>query len=273
MQSTDGESSGVGQADIGRCTSISNSVDQHQINDNDTDEISKDSQTEGQQSWRQLLEVSSAKSRKIRGSNYVQLATIDPSVQEPRCRCVVFRGFLKLPPGTPYFNECSGLSCVMRMITDKRSQKVHQVIAQQDDARSRTEKGNNAELLWWFPKTTEQYRIRGELVFVGGDGTFEFDSDPILQAARKEQWGNLSDSARESFFAEQCPGEAFANETANIPPAGRDSVGKMLAPPDSFLLMLLVPSHCDYLRLSSMYRQIDEREENRAHWTTRRVNP
>lgn len=132
---------------------------------------------------------------------------------------------------------------------------------------------NAAELLWWFPKLSEQYRIRGKLVFVGGgDGNFAYDNDKTLQVARKEQWGNLSDSARESFFAQQTPGETFAEESADIPAGGRDADGKVLPPPDTFLLMLLLPQHCDYLRLTNMYRQIDTKTEQ-GQWTSERVNP
>ena len=120
---------GVGQADIG--------------------DASPDKDLAEGKSWRELIEISSAKSRKIRGSNYVQLATVDPETNAPRCRCVVFRGFQKLPENHPCSNQFLGMSCVMRMITDARSQKVRESRA--------------AELLWWFPKSSEQYRVRGSL--------------------------------------------------------------------------------------------------------------
>jgi len=246
---------GVGQADIGK--------QEQQYN-------KEDSEDEGK-SWRQLLEVSSNRSRKIRGSNYVQLATTDPETNEPRVRCVVFRGFVKLPTDHPCYNQCDDLSCVMRMITDQRSQKVLQIMSPS------SQNGGKAELLWWFPKTSEQYRIRGRLVFVGGKGTFEYDRDPTLQTVRKEQWGNLSDSARESFFHQQIPGAPYAVETAqDIPPAGRSKDGKVVPPPDNFLLMLLLPEHCDYLRLTNMYRQIDVLETGSSTvsaWMSHRVNP
>ena len=251
---------GVGQADIGKMMA--------------TDHHNKTDPAEGK-SWRQLLEVSSAKSRKIRGSNYVQLATVDPdSNNEPRCRCVVFRGFVNmklLPEDHPCYCVCDDLPCVMRMITDKRSNKVKQARKQHPSSQS------VAELLWWFPKTSEQYRIRGKLVFVGGGGdddSFEYDRDPILRSQRKEQWGNLSDSARESFFTQQTPGEPYQekqDEMMDIPSGGRDAEGKLLPPPDTYLLMLLVPEHCDYLRLTNMYRQIDAKVEGR--WLSKRVNP
>jgi hypothetical protein len=40
--------------------------------------------------WREKIESSSARSRKVRGGNYVQLATVDHSTMEPRSRCHTF---------------------------------------------------------------------------------------------------------------------------------------------------------------------------------------
>ena len=84
------------------------------------------------QSWRSLLEVSMAKSRKIRGSNYVQISTVSKD-GEPRCRTVVFRGFLNsanLPEDHPMGGDFDGKPCVMKMCTDLRSKKVEEVAHQ-----------------------------------------------------------------------------------------------------------------------------------------------
>ena len=88
------------------------------------------------QSWRSLLEVSMAKSRKIRGSNYVQISTVSKD-GEPRCRTVVFRGFLNdnnLPEDHPMSSKnggnFDGKPCVMKMCTDLRSKKVEEVAHQ-----------------------------------------------------------------------------------------------------------------------------------------------
>lgn len=53
------------------------------------------SQEEGPElkSWREMIDVSIARSRKIKGSNYVQIATVDPVGYLPSVRTVVFRGF------------------------------------------------------------------------------------------------------------------------------------------------------------------------------------
>lgn len=213
--------------------------------------------TDGKEkSWRSLLDISIARTRKIRGSNYVQLATVENG--EPRCRTIVFRGFQKVPDDHSLSNECSSLPCLLKMCTDLRSKKVEQNSAQ-----------SIAEVVWWFPKTSEQYRIRGDLILVGS----EEENDKALITARKELWGNLSDPARESFLGNLLPGELLAGEeTADIPPGGRGEDGKPVPPPGNFLLMLLDPKHVDYLLLGKeQHRQIDIRGGD--GWSFDRVNP
>ena len=211
-------------------------------------------------SWRSLLEISIAKTRKIRGSNYVQLSTVEEG--EPRCRTVVFRGFQSFPSDHELWNECDSLTTTLKMCTDLRSRKVLQKNQEQP----------LAELVWWFPKTNEQYRIRGRLILVGqGGGTTE---DRTLMISRKELWGNLSDPARESFLGSLVPGKVYdGEETAVIPQGGRSvEDGKPVPPPDNFLLMLLDPTHVDYLLLGrDQYRQADARVEGK--WSFERLNP
>ena len=93
--------------------------------------------------WKSRIDISIAKSRKIRGSNYVQISTVDHATMEPRCRTVVFRGFMKnvpLHPTTMYGD------CVMKMITDMRSNKVRELESVQNNTN--TDK-NNVEMVWW----------------------------------------------------------------------------------------------------------------------------
>lgn len=214
----------------------------------------KNNNEEEQHSWRSLLEVSIAKSRKIRGSNYVQLSTVEDG--EPRCRTVVFRGFQNVPTHHQLANDCEEKSCLMKMCTDLRSKKVSQNSQQKI-----------AEVVWWFPKSSEQYRIRGSLILIGAD-----TEDRKLEIAKKELWGNLSDPARESFFGKSIPGESYVKDESSIPPGGKDENGKMLPPPDNFLLMLLDPTDVDYLRLSGdQYRQMDNRSP--SGWSFKRINP
>jgi pyridoxamine 5'-phosphate oxidase len=137
--------------------------------------------------------------------------------------------------------------------------------------------------------------VRGQLQFIGSDGPLDDDiSDDAKQNAeeyiakkflteqRRQQWGNLSDMAREQFYWEN-PGEPFvvtpsASTSSTIPTGGRDDDGKVLPPPDTFLLMLLYPTRVDYLRLSDNYHQVDDLErddgmERSGRWIAKRVNP
>ena len=118
----------------------------------------------------------------------------------------------------------------------------------------------NHKKVWWFPKTSEQYRVRGLLKLVGDD----YDDKP-LQIARKEMWGNLSDPARESFL----------DDESVLPVGGRDEDGKVVPVPANFLLMLLNPTYVDYLRLTgAQYRQIDQRENSQqSTWSSKSVKP
>jgi pyridoxamine 5'-phosphate oxidase len=289
-------SSSMGQADIGKNSNN---------NKKDSANISRDGAEEnqylpdGSTSWRLLLERSSTTSRHIRGSNYVQLATVDFVSEEqpttstvpqpvpvPKCRSIVFRGFVPLPPDhallvnpnnsvsssnntTMATSPCDGLSCVMKMITDMRSQKVSQLTHPQSSQM--------AELLWWFPHSMEQYRVAGQILFVGA-GKFPLDKDVFLAKARQEMWEKITDAARQSFLSEPTPGQTFSeseSETKTSPLENDKTAVEAAAlppPPDNFLLMLLLPKSVDYLRLNNMYRQIDRLDANGV-WTSQRVNP
>ena len=140
-----------------------------------------------------------------------------------------------------------------------------------------------------FPKSNEQYRIRGRLQYIGNNGPLysytstdskekddsNDDINTYFIAERKQQWGNLSDMAREQFYWSD-PGITFTStdeQAKDIPAGGRDDDGKVLPPPDTFLLMLLYPTHVDYLRLGDNYRQVDEWKSSELHWNSLRVNP
>lgn len=98
-------------------------------------------------------------------------------------------------------------------------------------------------------------------MLVGND-----DDDKALQIARKEMWGNLGDSSRESFL----------DDESVLPMGGRDEDGKVVPVPANFLLMLLNPTYIDYLRLTgAQYRQIDERVDDtqQSTWSSKSVKP
>ncbi|EJK77074.1 hypothetical protein THAOC_01110 [Thalassiosira oceanica] len=252
-------------------------------------------------SWKERIDASIARSRKVRGSNYVQISTVDRERMEPRCRTVVFRGFLRSVPdravdgvmgrvGSSDGDAPSGDygDCVMKMITDRRSNKVTELsqfhrMASDDDLRG----NDTAEMVWWFPKSSEQYRIRGRLQFVGGEGPLhslddkdgaDGETSRYLVSERKQQWGNLSDPAREQFYWEN-PGVPYTLASENgVPAGGRDEEGRVLPAPDTFLLMLLYPTKIDYLRLGDNFRQVDEWSDYgpssvRSRWRSIRVNP
>lgn len=203
--------------------------------------------------WREKISTSMARSRKVRGGNYVQIATVDPETLEPRCRTVVFRGFLK---------HDGKETDLMKMITDKRSSKYSEVTNKYKNENNKS--SSSCEMVWWFGKSSEQYRIRGQLQFIGGE-----ENDTSMITARKESWGNMSDPAREQFFWKE-PGLPFDSQ-ANVPEGGRDNDGKVLPPPDNFLLMLLSPNRCDYLRLGDNFRQIDNIDGKT--WEAQQITP
>jgi PPOX class probable FMN-dependent enzyme len=208
--------------------------------------------------WRSRIDRSIAKSRKIRGGNYVQVATVDEQ-GSPACRTVVFRGFMDVQNASieeaQADNEARPSSIALKMITDARSEKVAQI--RQNPA---------CEIVWWFSQSSEQYRFAGKLLLVGHD-----TADEALLAARKQQWGNLSDPAREQFFWP--PPGAYSDEVVvQVPPGGRDEEGKVLPPPDCFLLMMLVPHQVKYLRLTDNFAQSDVLGAE-GEWAVARINP
>jgi len=317
MMSATTSSSQEGLSDIGRQSTTTKISNNHQDNESDDNDFLRNS---NMPNWKERIDISIAKSRKIRGSNYVQISTINYETMEPRCRTVVYRGFLKgmpfsavkevLPGGGMESDvvetvgqaegdgvkKDDGYDCVMKMITDVRSNKVKE-LEMFHELKNGGKNANTVEMVWWFPKSSEQYRISGRLQFIGSNGPlFSYTNDATkdtttndannayLMAERKQQWGNLSDMAREQFYWEK-PGiphsssleEVEESKDAQPPAGGRDEDGKVLPPPDAFLIMLLYPVKIDYLRLTDNYRQIDEWDWSGGgggcHWKSMRVNP
>eukprot|EP00747_Dinoflagellata_sp_TGD_P171330 gnl/TRDRNA2_/TRDRNA2_205143_c0_seq1.p1 gnl/TRDRNA2_/TRDRNA2_205143_c0~~gnl/TRDRNA2_/TRDRNA2_205143_c0_seq1.p1 ORF type:complete len:253 (+),score=30.85 gnl/TRDRNA2_/TRDRNA2_205143_c0_seq1:259-1017(+) len=198
------------------------------------------------ESWRLRIDRSIAESRKIRGGNFVQIATVSEEGL-PTCRTVVFRGFTPTEPS-------GGSPQALRMITDARSEKVAHI-----------QRSPSCEMVWWFSQSSEQYRIAGKLQLVGPEDAGD------LQTARQEQWVKLSDKAREQFWWDM-PGIAYSGEQT-VPSGGRGSDGEILPPPDAFLLLLLWPQRVKYLRLTDNLAGVDEYESAEGKWTTFRVNP
>ncbi len=216
-------------------------------------EDSIDKMDQSSEVWTSRITKSIAKSRKIKGGNYVQIATVDADGL-PTCRTVVFRGFTNI--SSKKFGEIK----TMRMITDKRSEKVSHILNKPA-----------AELVWWFSQSSEQYRLSGELILINPTIKIDDDLDATqLLALRKQQWNDLSDPAREQFFWNQ-PGVSYSDIAHEIPKGGRDADNHILPPPDSFSLLLLYPTKCKYLRLRDNFAQQDVLIE--SNWSVNRVNP
>lgn len=226
------------------------------------------------QSWQERIGPSIGKSRKIKGGNYVQLATVesDPDTGSaiPKCRTVVFRGFLQPDTGASSSSSAGSGPVAMKMITDARSEKVAQIA-----------KNPAAEMVWWFSRSSEQYRFRGSLLVVGAEGVgaeaaaaagWTGDAQ-ILVRERVSMWKQLSDPAREQFFW-QHPGLPYSasSDVNPIPTGGKGPDGAVLPPPDTFLLLLLLPKEVKYLRLADNYAQKCSLFEE-LQWTSARVTP
>ena len=98
------------------------------------------------------------------------------------------------------------------------------------------------------------------------------EQDAELQSARKQQWGQLRDTAREQFYWHH-PGRPYEG-AADVPESGRDQeTGKVLPVPDSFLLVLLWPEQVRYLRLTDNFAQLDALDAASGAWSQERVNP
>lgn len=236
-----GEASAVGLLDIAQGASTGS--DHNAETGGGKEQGKRAAEDKSLEQWDSRIQASIARSRKIKGGNYVQIATVDGEGL-PRCRTVVFRGFQQSLHRV-------GQSA-LRMITDARSEKVDHIRC-----------SPACEMVWWFSQSSEQYRIAGDLQLIGPD------AEGDLQAARKQQWGNLSDPAREQFFWD-APGP-FSG-AAEPRAGGRDEGGKILSPPACFCLLLLWPSRVKYLRLTDNYAQLDCLTSKSSKWSTTRMN-
>ena len=94
-------------------------------NKNAINEITDDNDTNQDtliQLWSDRIQTSITKSRKIKGGNYVQIATVD-KYNKPHCRTVVFRGFTNVVTNDNILSSKVG----MKMITDSRSDKIEHI--------------------------------------------------------------------------------------------------------------------------------------------------
>jgi pyridoxamine 5'-phosphate oxidase len=182
--------------------------------------------------WRSAVARALHRNRSLPNARYLQLATID-SQGYPANRTVVFRGWQE-----PQSN--------LQFVTDLRSAKIPQVLH-----------SPQAEACWYFPKTREQFRLRGKLEIVD-----------LASKQRLLAWQQLSAAARSQFFWPP-PGEprlaqvAFA--TGDLP----DDV----EPPESFGLLLLIPQRVDFLELRGEPQNRCLYELCDGDWSIANINP
>ncbi|CAN1209661.1 Pyridoxamine 5'-phosphate oxidase Alr4036 family FMN-binding domain-containing protein [Tumidithrix helvetica PCC 7403] len=191
--------------------------------------------------WRSLLDRNLDLHQSQPEARFLQLATIDLDGY-PANRTVVFRGFL------PNTNQ-------LKFVTDRRSPKIQQIAF-----------NPLAEACWYFPKTREQFRLRGKLRAIA------YDSESDLQAARRIAWQELSDAARMQFGWAYPRQPRTSHPTAFLPPPSSSDL-----PLDTFCLLLLEPIQVDRLELfgephnRSIYvREIRDRQQV---WSVQAVNP
>lgn len=189
--------------------------------------------------WRSLLARALHKNRSLPDARYFQLATVRADGL-PANRTVVFRGFL---------DETNQL----KIITDSRSQKAEQIHYQ-----------SWGEACWYFPKTREQFRLAGELIWVGVE-----HPNPLLQQARQTTWQDLSDSARLQF-AWPHPGEPRLKDGGAFsppPPCIEQSL-------PNFCLLLLDPIQVDHLELrGEPQNRVLYQKNSFQDWSQQAVNP
>ncbi|EDX85295.1 pyridoxamine 5'-phosphate oxidase family protein [Synechococcus sp. PCC 7335] len=188
--------------------------------------------------WRSPLSRALHRNRAQPVCRFLQLATIRPE-GSPANRTVVFRGFRQ---------ETNQLM----FISDRRSEKIVQI-----------RQNPSAEACWYFTKTREQFRLRGQLMIITAD-TVAAD----LGETRRQLWQKISDSARLQFAwptpkATRNP-DSDAFEAPEI-----DS----RTPPDTFCVLLLLPEEVDYLCLRGEPQDRIIYHLSKESWTVTSVNP
>lgn len=199
--------------------------------------------------WRSPLARALHLNRSLVYARYFQLATI-ANDGYPANRTVVFRGFLE---------ETNQI----QIITDSRSQKAHQV-----------KNFSQGEICWYFPKSREQFRFRGDLTLVTGD-------DLKFQSARQKMWQDISPSARSQFRWPR-PGEIIDQEIEkgtikpekeNTTCQANSEVAEASKPAANFCLLLFDPLQVDHLELRASPQSRHQHAWNGTCWIVTAINP
>ena len=190
--------------------------------------------------WRSHLSRALHLHRSQPYSRYLQLATVTTQ-GFPANRTVVFRGFLED-------------SNQLKFITDSRSQKIAHIEAQPW-----------AEACWYFNKSSEQFRLFGQLTLVTAASL-----ELALQSARQVAWRQLSDSARLQFAWPHSGEEREKEAEAFSPPQPSEK-----EPLANFCLLLLTPEKVDHLELRGepQNRCLIYLLQKDQTWLSKEVNP
>ena len=159
----------------------------------------------------------------------------------PSIRTVVFRGFLDRDQTKVTF------------VTDKRSKKIGEFGT-----------NNKCELCWYFPKTREQFRIRGFANVITNETTNEIDRKDRLIS-----WKKLRPGARGQFAWPE-PGQVRLPEHEEAYDADRlalgdEAEGEIMWPKenvlDNFCLVTVDVNRVDHLELKGNKRHLYSREK------------
>ena len=176
--------------------------------------------------WLSNVRSYQRKESNTRSSSWIQLATMGLD-NTPRVRTVVFRGWSN--------------SYEMKILTDKRSQKIHEL-----------ESNNKVEVCWLFPKSKCQFRFRGTSTIDSSNETFS-------------HWEQLDDEAK-SMWCWPNPGEQFVQANKN------KYFGKSQTISDNFTLLKIEIIKVDQLILLKPIH-IRKRWIKRNNWIEERINP
>ena len=150
--------------------------------------------------WRLAIKSSDNKEGKSVSKRWVQFATTSKD-NLPRIRTVVFRGW----------SEAHS----MLIYTDRRSEKINDLKI-----------NNNVEILWLFPKSKSQYRLKGKAYEIKENIKF---------------WDNLTDNSKTTWF--------WPNPGGNLSQRSSYDKPKKLERPDTFTVLEIKMNYVELLKL------------------------
>jgi PPOX class probable FMN-dependent enzyme len=202
------------------------------------------------QVWRAALKKAMDANKSLPNAKYIQVATtganasMDDQNDEsgfPAIRTVVFRGFLDRDPTKVTF------------VTDKRSKKVGDFAV-----------NNKCEICWYFPKSREQFRLRGFANVITNESTDEIDIRD-----RSISWKKMRPGARGQFAWPE-PGQPRLPEHEEAYDVDRlienEDEFENMWPKDkvleNFCLVTVDVNRIDHLKLKGNKRYLYSREQN-----------